>query len=70
MPTRFCHGEGNTVRDAKGESSADAAESETLCMRGNSRRENREILFVSVLPDGNATAVRNDQKTLPTVQLI
>ena len=28
-----------------GESPTDAAESETLCMRGNSSRENREILF-------------------------
>ena len=31
-----------------GEKHSDTAESETLCMCGNSRRENREILLVSV----------------------
>ena len=48
----------------------DAAESKTLSMCGNSLRENRESLLVSVLKGGDVTAVRNGQKTSPTVQLI
>ena len=50
VPTLSRQGEGNTDGDVYGEPPAGAAESENLCMRGNSRRENREILLVSVLP--------------------
>ena len=42
VPTLWNDGEGNTSGDARRESSEGAAESETLCMRGNSLRENRE----------------------------
>ena len=36
-----------------GEAEADAAESMTLCMCGHPKRENREILLVSVVPSDN-----------------
>ena len=39
-----------------GEASADAAESENLCMRGHSKRENREIPRVSNVPRHTGTA--------------
>ena len=52
-----------------GKAEADAAESETLCMRRLPKRENREILLVSVLHSGLITAKRNGQKTSPTVLL-
>ena len=51
-----------------GKAEADAAESETLCMRRHPQRENREILLVSVWHGGN-TSKRNGQKTSPTVML-
>jgi len=47
VPTLSNCGEGHIRRDATGESRRNAAESKTLCMRGNSRRENREIPPVS-----------------------
>jgi len=47
VPTLSNQGEGNTGHDDIGESCRDAAESKTLCMRGNFRRENREVLLVS-----------------------
>lgn len=52
VPTLSDCGEGHMRRDVNGESWRDAAESKTLCMRGNSRRENREILLVSVPTGG------------------
>ena len=52
-----------------GEASADAAESENLCMRGHSKRENREILLVSIGQREQFTAQWNGQKTSPTVLL-
>src|SRR6516164_7837439 len=42
VPTPCYEGEGNTFGGAKREPLGDAAESETLGMRGNSVRENRE----------------------------
>jgi len=51
-----------------GEATANAAESENLCMRGHSKRENREILLVSAGPCGMFTARRNGRKTSPTVK--
>jgi hypothetical protein len=42
VPTQYGDGEGNMADGAKREPAANAAESETLCMRGNSMRENRE----------------------------
>ena len=42
VPTLYGEGEGNMKDGDKRESSRDAAESETLSMRGNSMRENRE----------------------------
>ncbi len=43
VPTLYCHGEGNMGSCATGERLHDAAESKTLCMCENSKRENREI---------------------------
>ena len=42
VPTLYCDGEGHTVGNASRELAADAAESETLSMRGNSVHGNRE----------------------------
>jgi len=50
-----------------GEAAADAAESENLCMRGHSKRENREILLA--FAGQRLVARRNGQKTSPTVML-
>lgn len=47
VPTLSRQGEGNIASLVYGESGADAAESETLCMCGNFNRENREIPSVS-----------------------
>ena len=52
-----------------GEAAADAAESENLCMRGHSKRENREILLVSIGQREEFTLQWNGQKTSPTVML-
>ena len=70
MPILSWQGEGNIVGAAIGKALADAAESKTLCMRGHPKRENREILLVSVLQCGDVTSVRNSRKTFPTEQLI
>ena len=43
MPTRLSDAEGYTGGDVIGESSPDPAQSETLCMRGNSPHGKREI---------------------------
>ena len=43
VPTLYGEGEGNMKDGVKRESSRDAAESETLSMRGNSSHEKREI---------------------------
>lgn len=47
----------------------DTAESENLCMRGHSKRENREILLVSS-SSGMLAAGGNGQGTSLTVILI
>ena len=47
VPTLSRQGEGNAASFAIGENEVDAAESETLSMRGNSNRENRELPSVS-----------------------
>ncbi len=54
----------------KGEAAADTAESENLCMRRHSNRENREIPSVSTSLRGPVATVRNDQKTSQRVLLI
>ena len=43
VPTSSCRREGNIECTAIGKVHLDAAESENLCMCGNSKRENREI---------------------------
>ena len=53
-----------------GEWLAGVAESENLSMCGNFKRENREILLVSVPQGGDVTTAGNGQKTSQTVQLI
>ncbi len=42
VPTPYDEGEGNMADGAEREPAANAAESKTLSMRGNSMRENRE----------------------------
>ncbi len=49
VPTSSCQGEGNMGSRAIGEWLHNAAESKNLSMRGNFKRENREILLVSIL---------------------
>ena len=51
-----------------GKRPADVAESENLCMCGNFKRENREILLVSLPPGGDETAVGNGRRTFQTVR--
>ena len=53
-----------------GKASADAAESENLCMRRHLKRENREILLVSIGWGEKITFQWNGQKTSTTVLLI
>jgi len=48
VPTPLSEAEGNTDARDIGERVSDPAQSETLCMCGNSMRENREILEVSI----------------------
>ncbi len=52
-----------------GEAAMDAAESETLCMCRHPKRENREILLVSILYGDVFTPEWNGQKTSQTVLL-
>lgn len=47
VPTQSDDGEGNTRCGVIGKPHRDTAESEPLCMCGNSKRENREILSAS-----------------------
>jgi hypothetical protein len=47
VPIPFSHGEGIIVCADIGEVHPNAAESKTLCMCRNSKRENREILSIS-----------------------
>ena len=53
-----------------GEAMTDAAESETPCMCGHSKRENRESLLVSAGGEEYSSRDRNDQKTSQAVMLI
>ena len=53
-----------------GEALTDAAESVNLCMRRHSKRENREILLVSIEQCETITSRWNGQKTFPTVILV
>lgn len=69
VPTLSDRGEGHMRHDATGESWRDAAESKPLCMRGNSRRENREILLVSAPTVGMSTRARNGHRTPQAVLL-
>jgi len=69
VPTLSDCGEGHTRHDVNGESWRDAAESKTLCMRGNSRRENREILLVSAPTVGMSMRKRNGHPTPQAVLL-
>ena len=57
MPTLSGLWEGNIVIHVYGEWITDSAESKTLCMYGNSKRENREIPSVSnlSLPKGDTS---------------
>ncbi len=57
------------VIPAKRTNKTGTPESENLCMRKHSKRENREILLVSVGHGGEYTEQRNGQQTFPTVML-
>jgi len=46
VPTLWCLREGNTLDRVIGERPSGTAESKNLSMSENSKRENREILFV------------------------
>jgi len=69
VPTLYCHGEGNMGSHGTGERLHDAAESKTLSMCENSKRENREILLASVGQCGMPAARRNGRRTSQTVML-
>ncbi len=47
MPIMLCQGEGHIERTVIGKVRTNTAESENLCMRGHSKRENREVRWVS-----------------------
>ena len=70
VPTLYLYGEGNICGRVTGERPHNAAESKNLSMCENFKRENREILLVSVEQRGLLAARRNGQKTSPTVMLI
>ena len=53
----------------QGETRSGTAESENLSMRGNFKRENREILLASAKQRGMFTTQRNGRKTSQTVML-
>jgi hypothetical protein len=69
VPTLSCQGEGNTLRRIIGKRRSDTAESKNLCMPGNFKRENREILLVSKSNFSDVESVWVGQKTPPVVQL-
>jgi hypothetical protein len=69
VPILFREGEGNNGRAANGEALSDTAESKTLCMRGHSKRENREVPVGFPSAEWHVTAEGNGQKTSQTVQL-
>ena len=69
VPILYPHGEGSIDHTAKGKVWADAAESETLCMCRNSKRENREIPLASAEHEGQLRVRRIAQQTFQTAQL-
>ena len=66
---RSCSDKENAISSMPlyGKASTDAAESETLCMRRHPKRENREILLVSVGRVECLPRKRNGRKTSQTV---
>ena len=70
VPTLSCQGEGKMGSRATGERLHNAAESKNLSMRENFKRENREILLVSISSVVASPGRRwNGQKTSTTVML-
>ncbi len=63
VPTPCCEGEGHTSSGAKRKPLFDAAESETLCMRGRSMRENRETPTVSSADGGEERPEKGNSST-------
>jgi RNA-directed DNA polymerase len=63
VPTPLSYAEGNTGIGASGEPVTDPAQSETLCMRGNSSHGNREI---PSLPDTGGVPGRPEKATSRT----
>src|SRR5258708_18997920 len=63
VPTLWYEGEGNTSDGVIREPAEGAAESETLCMRRNSVRENRET---PVTPSSDGGEGRPEKATSPT----
>jgi hypothetical protein len=70
VPTLSGLWEGDIMLCVYGERSMDTAESKTLCMYGNSKRENREIPSVSIWPLLRGAQGWNGQKTPQVVPLI
>src|SRR5687768_6915996 len=62
VPTAWFCGEGNTRGGVNREPFLDAAESKTLCMQGNSLRENREAPSTS-LPISARSGRRSQKRT-------
>ena len=62
-PTLWNGGEGHTPHRASRERFDGAAESETLCMRGRSMRENRETPSASAIPPGAERSEKGERST-------
>src|SRR5262245_37129971 len=63
VPTLLCEAEGNTGIGVIGKPVTDPAQSETLCMRGNSSHGNREI---PALPAADGATGRSEKATSRT----
>jgi RNA-directed DNA polymerase len=63
VPTPLSEAEGNTERDASGESRADSAQSKTLSMGGNSSHGNREIPTTPVADGGTGRPAQVQNRT-------
>ena len=68
VPILSRQGEGNIDRAAIGKARPDAAESQNLCMRGHSKRENREIPSVPSI-EGSFAHCLDGQRTSPRARL-
>src|SRR5262249_5135423 len=63
VPTLLCEAEGHTGAGATGKPAPDPAQSETLCMRGNSSHGNREIPAPPVADGGAGRPEKATRRT-------